>query len=85
MDTSLRLARLRMLCRSGTARRIRLALDIGQADIAHDVHTTPGAISHWELNRRVPRDREAALRYLDILEKLAPVAGISLDAELESV
>lgn len=78
MATSIDLARIRKLCRTGTSRRIRIAADVSHADIARDIGTTPGTISHWEASRRSPSG-EAALRYLAIIEELAQITGIPVE------
>lgn len=75
------LSRVRELVRSGEARRIRIDARLSLGEIAASVGITAACISRWESLDRTPRG-EAALRYLDLLERLSsqsvgalPLAG----------
>jgi DNA-binding transcriptional regulator YiaG len=72
------LARVRTAVRTGAARRVRLAAQITQPEIAADVQVSAAAISRWEAGERAPRGA-AALRYLRVLERLSAATGVPLD------
>jgi len=69
VDDALALAQLRADVASGRARAIRERARLTQAETGRAVRVSPGAISLWELGRRVPRGR-AALRYAAFLWEL---------------
>lgn len=61
---------VRRLAASGAARGIRQAACLSLTDVARAVGVTPSAISRWERGVRAPHG-EAALRYAELLRKLA--------------
>lgn len=65
-----KLARVRRLCASGSARAIREAAGLSLAEVAEPVGVSRQAVLRWELGQRRPRG-EPAFRYLDVLEELA--------------
>jgi DNA-binding transcriptional regulator YiaG len=65
------LVRIRDLCQSGEARRIRIAAGVSQTEIADDIgDVTPAAVHRWETGGRRPHGKPA-LRYLELLDILA--------------
>jgi DNA-binding transcriptional regulator YiaG len=78
---AVRLAKARRLAASGTAERLRR----GARLTLHDVARASGGVSHvtimrWEKHARTPTG-EAALRWLDLMEKLDAAFGESPDEE----
>jgi transcriptional regulator with XRE-family HTH domain len=53
----------------GTARRIREAAKLTQAEVAEQVGVTPAAVAAWEAGRRVPSGLPAR-RYGELLRSL---------------
>jgi transcriptional regulator with XRE-family HTH domain len=72
------LARVRAVCRSGAARRVREAARLTKAEVGRGSGVSGPAVSRWESGDRAPTGAEA-LRYLRLLEKLAALTGVSLD------
>ena len=70
VERILDLSRLRDAVISGRAREIREAAHITQGDVASVCGVTRGAVASWERGRRVPQERDAALRYLGLLDAL---------------
>lgn len=70
------LSRLRRLCRSGEARRIRSESGVSLSEMASAIGggTQPSTVQRWETGQRAPRG-ETALRYLEQLDLLARVAA----------
>jgi transcriptional regulator with XRE-family HTH domain len=75
---ALQLARVRAICRSGAARRVREAAGLTKAEVGRGSGVSGPAVSRWEGGSRAPTGAEA-LRYLKLLEKLAALTGVSLD------
>jgi transcriptional regulator with XRE-family HTH domain len=65
-----RLADVRAIAESGTARSLRLAAGLSLAEVAEHVGVSPVTVYRWEVGDRRPRG-EAALRYGRLLEALA--------------
>ena len=70
VERILDLSRLRDTVISGRAREIREAAHITQGDVASACGVTRGAVASWEAGRRLPQERELALRYLGLLDAL---------------
>jgi DNA-binding transcriptional regulator YiaG len=66
------LARLRSMCSDGRARQIRVQLDIDLAELAGAIDVEPQRLYRWETDRARPTG-DAALRYLQALDALAPL------------
>jgi transcriptional regulator with XRE-family HTH domain len=67
---SVRLARIRALCKSGYAHQIRIKAGVSLKEIADDVGVTESAISYWENGLRAPRTA-SALKYAEVLAGLS--------------
>lgn len=65
------LVRARLAARVGFGAAVRKAAGLTQAEVGREVGVTQMAVSRWESGERVPRG-EAALRYGELLERLAP-------------
>jgi DNA-binding transcriptional regulator YiaG len=65
-----RLAKIRSMCRSGEARRRRLAAELSLSEVADSCGVQVATVHRWETGGRRPR-REAGLRYLEVLESIA--------------
>lgn len=78
-----RLSAVRVACRNGQARAIRVNAGLTQDEIAQTVRRSQTTVALWESGQRVPRG-EAALRYADVLESLSkpPVVIIAARAEI---
>jgi DNA-binding transcriptional regulator YiaG len=63
------LARVRALVRSGTARSVRLASDLGVSEMARAAGVSDRSIYRWERGITVPQG-PAALRYGRLLDEL---------------
>jgi len=70
-ETLRALTRVRGLAKSGEARRIREASSLSLSEVAAAVGVGVSTLARWELGDRRPQG-EAALRYLGILDELAP-------------
>lgn len=73
IDEAVILARLRADMASGRAREVRVAARLSQADVAAAVGVDQTAIANWEAGRKKPRRGEAAIRYAELLRKLADI------------
>jgi DNA-binding transcriptional regulator YiaG len=80
---ALQLARVRRICSSGAARRIRESSRLSKAEVGRATGVSGAAVSRWEDGSRAPTGPEA-LRYLKLLEKLAAMTGSSLSDAHES-
>lgn len=69
-----RLALARRICTSGEARKRRLAAQLSLREVADACGVDPAAIQKWETGQRLPR-RDAALRYLAVIEMISRVAA----------
>jgi transcriptional regulator with XRE-family HTH domain len=66
-----RLAKVRHLCSTGTARLIRQGAHLSLAEMAGEAGVaSPSTVLRWERGERMPRG-EPALRYLETLEQIA--------------
>jgi transcriptional regulator with XRE-family HTH domain len=65
----------RRLARSGTARRIRLAAGLTQAELARAIGCSHTAVSQIERGLRSPRP-ELALRYASVLSRMLPEIAV---------
>lgn len=65
--TSETIATVRMWCRNGTARRLRLAAGLTLVDLGRDVGVSHVTIRAWERGERVPTSANA-LRYAEVLQ-----------------
>lgn len=72
-NTAPRLARLRTLMSTGTAKSIRLAAGVSLPEIARDVGVAHSTVYRWENNLNVPKG-EPALRYAEVLDELSGVS-----------
>jgi DNA-binding transcriptional regulator YiaG len=72
-------ARLLKLVRTGENRSIRERAGVTQQAVADAVGSTNFSVSRWEgagrPQGRMPRKKEYVMRYLDVLQQLAMVAG----------
>lgn len=69
-----RLARVRQLAASGEAARIRKRSCLSASAAAGAVGVSHVSMLRWEKGQRLPSG-DAALRYLELLDALAQVAG----------
>jgi DNA-binding transcriptional regulator YiaG len=65
-----KVAWVRRVARSGSARVIREAAGLSASEIARAIEVSPAAVSRWERGQRVPRE-EAAERWADLLRGLS--------------
>ena len=70
------LQELRSLTSSGTARDIRVAAFLSQADIARSIGTDPSTVARWERGERMPRG-DVALKYRRLLAKLSQASVLA--------
>lgn len=77
LDRIMDMARLRGLCRSGEARRIREAAFLSQGDLAAMAGLAAPTVSRWESGARLPRRSNGAVSYLTVLDRLARLAVVS--------
>ena len=63
------MARVRDLCRTGTARAIRVGSHSTLDEVAQVCMVSPSSVSLWERGLRIPRGQHA-LDYLAVLEGL---------------
>lgn len=75
LESVVGLSRVRELVTSGKARQIRIEARLSIAEVAASLGVTPAAVSRWESRHRSPRG-VAALRYLDLLERLGDQSGL---------
>ena len=68
MDT-VKLARVRRLTKTGSARSIRLGAKLSLAEVADNLGVGVSTLWRWEAVQRQPRG-EPALRYCDLLDEL---------------
>lgn len=68
-ETTVVLARLREMCRSGEAKAIRERADVSLSEVSTEAGTSPQCVSRWENGTRKPTG-EAALRYAALLGRL---------------
>jgi transcriptional regulator with XRE-family HTH domain len=68
---ALAIARLRRMCKDGTAGRIREAAGLSLSDLSSEVGCAPSCIASWQNGQRAPSRSEAALAYLALLDELA--------------
>lgn len=68
------LARVRALCRSGWARKVRLEAGVTLGEVGRDCGVSESAVHRWETGQRRPRGAEA-VRYLEVLESLRRPSG----------
>lgn len=76
------LAVVRAMCKSGEAKRLRLAAKLSQPEMGRDgdgEFATGSVVHRWENGDRTPTG-EAAVRYLKQLRKLARLEAVSLKA-----
>lgn len=69
-----RLARARRICTSGEARKCRLDAKLSLREVAEACGVDTAAVHKWETGQRLPR-REAALRYLAVIEVISRAAA----------
>lgn len=69
-----RLTQVRRMCITGEARRRRLDARLSVNELAAACGVSGLTVHRWETGSRRPR-RDAALRYLNVLEKIARVAA----------
>ncbi len=74
LPLAVRLADVRELCASGSARVIRQAADLSLAEVAREVGVSVVTVSLWERGRQRPTGQRA-LRYLDLLQELCRPAS----------
>jgi DNA-binding XRE family transcriptional regulator len=74
IDDAVRLADVRQAVRSGSARRIRQAAGLTQADVAAAVGVERATVGLWETGARVPRSA-VALRYAELLSRLSAIGA----------
>lgn len=67
------LIRLRRLCATGEAKRIRLRAGASQPQVGREIRRPASTVSRWENGQRQPRG-DSALRYLRVLDELATIA-----------
>jgi DNA-binding transcriptional regulator YiaG len=70
IDETLRLARVRRFCETGTARAIRTGAGLSLSEVSDPVGVARQTILRWERGERKATG-EPALRYLALLEELA--------------
>lgn len=63
----------RKMMQSGEAHRLRTAARVPLTVLAEELGVTPGAIGHWEHNRRCPPAPQL-VRYLKALNKIRDLA-----------
>jgi DNA-binding transcriptional regulator YiaG len=63
------LAASRDMSATGRGREIRIRARLSQDDVAQDCDVSGAAVSRWETGQAMPRG-EAALRWLDLMERL---------------
>lgn len=71
--TSVQLAKMRGLVRSGEARELRVSRGLSLAEVAKDIGVHPTAVYHWEQGVCLPRGPHA-LRYARLLDDLREVS-----------
>lgn len=69
-----RLAHVRRLAATGEARLRREQARLSLHELADAIPTTPSTLSRWETGESRPRP-DAALRWLEVLERLEEAAG----------
>lgn len=72
METTTELAKIRILCHTGKARRIREEANVSLSEIATEVGVTPTTVWRWETNLRRPAGAMAH-RYAAVLRGLQQV------------
>ena len=72
MRTSIALARMREMVRSGQARELRIGSGLSLAEVARDIGVHPTTVFHWEQGIAMPRGPHA-LKYAHLLDGLQRV------------
>jgi len=70
MTPATQLARVRRMARNGSARAIREDAALSLRDMSAEIAVESSTLWRWEAGVAVPR-RDAALRWLQVLEELA--------------
>jgi DNA-binding transcriptional regulator YiaG len=65
------LARLRRMVDSGQAEALRKRVRLSRREMARLLSVEHTSIWRWETERLVPRDKEVALAWLELLDELA--------------
>lgn len=74
--TTLEVIRVREMCRSGEARRIREATGLSLEDCSPDLPVCATTLSRWERGVRMPR-RAHAIAYGVFLDRLSALTGVA--------
>ena len=74
LKTTVELAKMRKLVRSGNAREIRLENGLSLYDVAGMIGVNPTSVYHWENGVCLPRGPHA-LKYARLLDALQKVVG----------
>jgi DNA-binding transcriptional regulator YiaG len=67
---ALELSHIREFTRSGIARSIRIGAGLSLRDVATAVGVSKSTIYRWENGERTPRNRDATMRYGELLHQL---------------
>jgi DNA-binding transcriptional regulator YiaG len=65
------LARLRRMLESGQAETLRRRVRLSRRELARLLSVEHTSIWRWETTRTLPRDKEVALAWLELLDELA--------------